>query len=177
MSDEQAELAWRETYFILFNREDRPTLTQLEAAIIDANPRLSPENHEADDDGRFCSLFIDAPEDNAALEISYETSEEVNEQSLELADSLKGQIDNEQLAQLVRADARIDIMHFERLTNDSGDGFSDDSGDGEYNDADFVDEEFAAEGLDPATLITVVEALAELTGGIAVDPAAGEPLI
>lgn len=182
IEDSQAQLAWRETYFILFNRDERPTLTQVEAAIIDANPRLAPKNHMADDDGLFSSLFVDAPEDNAALEISYEVGEEINEQSLELANSLKNEIDGDQIAQLVRADARIDLMHFERLlssgtSSDFGSNFGDDDyGDGFDDEEDFADEEFAAEGLDPATLITVVEALASLTGGLAVDPAAGELL-
>lgn len=181
--EDQAQLAWRETYFILFNRDERPTLTQVEAAIIDANPRLNPKNHLADDDGLFSSIFVDAPEDNAALEISYEVGEEINEQSLELANSLKNEIDGDQLAQLVRADARIDLMHFERLTSGGtsggfgGDFGNDEDGDDFGDDEDFADESFAAEGLDPATLITVVEALASLTGGLAVDPAAGELLI
>ena len=175
MSEDKAELAWRETYFILLNDSQRPTLHQLEAAIIDANPRLKPENHEADDDGLFCSLFVDAPEDKAALEISYQSGDEVNEQAIELATSMKDRVTPDQLSQLVAANARIDLMHFERMSENGDEGFAADFDDEAGGDFDELD--FTAEGLDPATLITVVEALANLTGGLPLDPAAGELLI
>ena len=71
------ELEWRDTYFILFDQSDRPTLTQVEAAITDSSRRLKLENLEADDDGMFESVLVQAPQDNAALEISYETGEAV----------------------------------------------------------------------------------------------------
>ena len=184
-SDEQ--LAWRETYFVLFSQETRPTLTQVEAAIGEADPRLRIENLQADEDGRFQSVLVQAPEDNAALEISYESGDAVSEQSTELAKTLQKEIDGEQLAQLLRADARLDVMHFERVGNDFGADFGDSAADGAADgsgsdsssgyDADWADEAFAAEGLDPASLITVVEALARLTEGLPIDPAAGEVLI
>ena len=169
------QLAWRETYFILFNHEQRPTLTQVEDAIGVSNPRLKIENLEADDDGLFRSLLVQAPEDNAALEISYEAGDAVSEQSVELAKTLQKSIDGDRLALLFRSDARLDVMHFERISESGASlgAFAEDPGD----DGDWADEQFAAEGLDPATLITVVEALATLTGGLPIDPAAGEVLI
>lgn len=157
------ELAWRETYFILFSKSARPTLTQVEAAIGEAGARLTMEHLEADDDGLFQSILVQSPEDNAALEISYEASDAVIQQSAELAKDLQSQVDGEQLAQLLRADARLDIMHFERVE----DGLSSIE----------VSDEIAMEALNPATLISVVEALASLTGGLPIDPAAGELLI
>lgn len=177
------QLAWRETYFVLFSQEARPTLTQVEAAIGEADPRLRIENLQADEDGRFQSVLVQAPEDNAALEISYESGDAVSEQSTELAKTLQKDIGGEQLAQLLRADARLDVMHFERVGNDPSGGsfgadFGDSSGDSAGgDDGDWGDEAFAAEGLDPASLITVVEALARLTEGLPIDPAAGEVLI
>ncbi|MEM6798429.1 MAG: hypothetical protein AAF589_02855 [Planctomycetota bacterium] len=157
------ELAWRETYFVLFGKDCRPTLTQVEGAIADAGRGLQIENLTADDDGLFLSLLIQAPEDNAALEVSYESGDAVIEQSTELAKMLEKQLEGDQLAQLLRADARLDVMHFERM--DDGPAF-------EGEDLDTM----AMEALDPATLITVVEALANLTGGLPIDPAAGELL-
>ncbi|MEM6329563.1 MAG: hypothetical protein AAF790_04875 [Planctomycetota bacterium] len=156
-------LAWRETYFVLFQRDHRPTLTQVEGAIMDAGGGLQIENLAADDDGLFQSVLIQAPEDNAALEISFEAGDAVVEQSTELAKMLGKQLEGDQLARLVRADARMDIMHFERVQEA---GYDDDP------DADSM----AVEALDPATLITVVEALANLTDGLPIDPAAGELL-
>lgn len=162
--DEGAQLAWRETYYVLFPRADRPTLTQVEAAISDSGSGLVVENLQADDDGLFQSVLIQAPEDNAALEISFESGESVVEQSVELAKMIQDTIDGEQLAKLMHSDARLDVMHFERIESPS----------------EMMDEDpdaMAMTAFDPATLIMVVEALAHLTGGLPVDPAAGELLI
>ncbi|MEM9186240.1 MAG: hypothetical protein AAGB00_07050 [Planctomycetota bacterium] len=163
-TDAGEQLAWRETYFVLFQRDHRPTLTQVEGALADAGPRLKIENLEADDDGLFQSLLIQAPEDNAALEISYESGDAVVEQSTELAKMLEKQLEGDQLAQLLRADARLDVMHFERV------------GDEPPLDEEADPESLMMEALDPATLITVVETLSNLTEGLPIDPAAGELL-
>ncbi|MCO6047511.1 hypothetical protein NG895_26710 [Aeoliella sp. ICT_H6.2] len=165
MSDKSEQLAWRETYFVMFSSSDRPTLAQVEAAIAEASSRLSVSNLEANDEGLFTSAVVQAPEDNAAMEISYEAGDLVVEQSGELAKQLRKQLDGDQLAQLVRADARLDVMHFERLAEGP-----DDYGLGEEED----EESLLDEALDPASLITVVDALARLTGGIAFDPASGD---
>ena len=106
-TDNDDELEWRDTYFILFNQSDRPTLTQVEAAISGASRRLKLEHLEADDDGMFESVLVQAPEDNAALEISYETGEAVVAQSTDLAKQLKGELDKKQLTQMLKADARL----------------------------------------------------------------------
>jgi hypothetical protein len=154
-SDDQLE--WRDTYFILFKNSGRPTLTQVEAAISEAARRVTLENLEADEDGMFESVLVQAPEDHAALEISYETGDAVIEQSAELAKQLKGDVTPEQLKRLLRADARLDVMHFERVSADSFDD----------------DEDFASGALDPGSLLNVVEALAKLTHGLPIDPASG----
>lgn len=156
-SDDQLE--WRDTYFILFQRAGRPTLTQVEAAIVDATRRVTLENLEADDDGMFESVLVQAPDDNAALEISYETGEAVIEQTAELAKQLKRDLESDQLAQLLRCDARLDVMLFERLLPD---GYSPDE-----------EEDWEVGALDPASMLNVVEALAKLTGGLPIDPASG----
>lgn len=163
-SSSDETLAWRETYFVLLQRNDRPTMAQVEAAITDASSRLQVENLQADDEGMFRSVLIQAPQDNAALEISFEAGEAVVEQSTELAQTLKKQLDGDQLAQLLRADARLDIMHFERVQT----SMAFDEGD---------PDDLMMEALDPATLITVVDALAKLTGGLPIDPASGEILV
>jgi hypothetical protein len=158
------QLEWRDTYFILFHQSGRPTLTQVEAVLSDAGRNLTLENLAADDDGLFESLLVQAPEDHSALEISYERGDAVVEQSAALAKQLKGEATADQLKKLLRADARFDVMHFERVTAD------DDFGDGE-GDEDFV------EPVDPASLLNVVEALAKLTKGVPIDPASGAILV
>lgn len=74
------QLEWRDTYFVLFQQANRPTLTQVEAAITESSRRLKLENLEADEDGMFESVLVHAPQDNAAVEISYEMGDAVIEQ-------------------------------------------------------------------------------------------------
>jgi hypothetical protein len=161
MDDDQndQELEWRDTYFVLFKQTDRPTLTQVEAAITETSKRLKLENLEADEDGMFESVLVQAPQDNAAVEISYERGEAVIEQSAELAKQLKGELDSKQLQQMLKSDARLDVMLFERVRTVS------------FGDED--DEDWETSSLDPSSLLNVVEALAKLTGGLPIDPASG----
>jgi hypothetical protein len=143
---------------------------------MEANPRLRLENFSADDDGRFESVLVEAPEDHAAVEISYEASESVIEQNLEWAKQLQSQLSPKQLQQLVAADARLDVAHFERVqargpksaSPQREDFPADDFGGDDY------DEEAAMEVFDPTCLLTVVEALSALTKGLTFDPASGE---
>ena len=138
-NDEQLE--WRDTYFVLFKQTDRPTLTQVEAAITESSKRLKLENLEADEDGMFESLLVQAPQDNAALEISYERGEAVAEQSVELVKQMKEDLEPKQIQRMLKADARLDIMLFERVRDD----FADDD-----------DEEWEGGSLDPSSLLNVV---------------------
>lgn len=177
------EYAWLETYFVLMQVSDRPTLTQVEATLSDAGgSRWKIENLRADEDGLFESLLVRAPDDNAALEVRYESGDAVQEQALELASSLKGDLAPEQLAAMAGADARLDVLHLEQMAAGPSPAASDDDefgadlGGGEDWDDDFGDPEAMGEGLDPGTLLMVVEALAKLTGGLPFDPAAGEVL-
>ena len=156
---EDDQLEWRDTYFILFQQGSRPTLTQVEAAITDSTRRVTLENLEADDDGMFESLLVQAPDDHAALEISYETGDAVVEQSAQLAKQLRGDATPDQLKRLLRSDARLDVMLFERIS--AGEEASED------------DEEWGPESVDPASLLNVVDALAKLTRGLPIDPASG----
>ncbi len=153
------QLEWRDTYFILFQQSGRPTLTQVEAAIGDATRRITLENLEADEDGMFQSLLVQAPEDHSALEISYETGDAVIEQSAALAKQLQGEATADQLKKLLRADARLDVMHFERVNADES--------------LDDGDPDFGGESVDPASLLNVVGALTKLTNGVPIDPASG----
>lgn len=157
-NDEQLE--WRDTYFILFQQSDRPTLTQVEAAITESSRKLLLQNLEADEDGMFESVLVQAPQDNAALEISYETGDAVIAQSADLAKQLKDDLKGKQLQRMLKADARLDVMLFERVRDEEFSGDED-------------DEEWQAGSLDPASLLNVVEALAKLTGGLPIDPASG----
>jgi hypothetical protein len=177
------DLLWLETYFIVFPSDRRPTLQQVESALAEAGPRLVIENLEADDDGLFASLLVQSPEDHAAVEISYETGEAVIEQNLEWAKQLQKQLSPKYLQQMITADARLDVAHFERVEAGSTtkkvvapneDDFADADLDDDFAGDDDFDEEAAMEIFDPTCLLTVVETLSKLTRGLAFDPAAGE---
>jgi hypothetical protein len=163
MQDDENQLEWRDTYFILFKQADRPTLTQVEAAITESSQKLKLENLAADDDGLFESVLVQVPQDNAALEISYEMGEAVSAQSAELAKQLKDDLNGKQLQQMLRSDARFDIMLFERV------GQPEPVSDGD-------DDEWEGGSLDPSSLLNVVDALAKLTRGLPIDPASGSVL-
>ncbi len=167
---ESDELYWRETYFILFPHKRRPTLKQVSAALVNANCRFQIENPASDQAGLIESLLVESPEDHAAVEISYEVGDAIIEQNLAWAKELRENLAPAQLQELIVSDARLDVAHFERMAASNGSG-SDDAFQEE-----FADPEDDYDMLDPTCLLTVVETLASLTGGLTFDPASGEIL-
>jgi hypothetical protein len=159
---DREELFWRETYFVLFPREQRPTLEQVSAALKKANRRYQLENPAADESGFLQSLLVQSAEDHAAVEISYHAGEAVLNQNRTWARQLRADLPKRTLEKLIAADSRLDVAHFERV---SAGGWSEDAEDPD-----------SADMLDPTCLLTVVETLAGLTGGLTFDPAAGEIL-
>jgi hypothetical protein len=164
------DLYWRETYFVLFPQSCRPTLKQVSAALAKANKRFQLENPTSDGAGLIESLMVESPEDHAAVEISYVVGDTIIQQSLAWAKELQKQLPASQLQKLMKSDARLDVAHFERMPA-TGNGYGEDT----FGD-EFDDEEAGIEMFDPTCLLTVVETLAGLTGGLTFDPAAGEIL-
>jgi hypothetical protein len=171
------ELLWRETYFILISHTRRPTLSQVEDALRNAGGRLHLANLAADDDGLFASLLVESPEDHAAVEVSYEMGDAVIEQNLEWAKGLQNQLPAEQLRHFMKADARLDVAHFERKA--AGKSTTISHGNTEtlsFEEDCFGEDEGPLDMLDPTCLLTVVDTLAALTEGLTFDPASGEIL-
>ena len=153
---ENDQYRWRETYFVLFERAKRPTLKQIEKLLHRLSNRFQLESPTAND-GLFESVTVLAPDDYAALDISFESGEEVLEQGASLRAELKeSAVDAEERAKLDRLaklDARFDLLHFEQAA-DSG-------------------SEDPEDMLDPSALLLVLDALVELTEGVGVDPQSG----
>jgi len=153
---EDTRYRWRETYFVLFDARNRPTLEQVEKALQRLKCRLIFRNQEADARGRFASITVVSPDDFAALDICYTGGKEVTEEAEELFRELAGpdcsKGDRARLEKLRRATGRFEVLHFEQILED---------------------EEEQDDILDPSTLLMVLEALANLTDGIAVDPQSG----
>ena len=149
---------WRETYFIQFPAENRPSLDKVRQALSTLGDGLVLSGANANSSGQFESATILAPDDFAAIDISYLGGEEVLEQADELANEITAVGCKEDIAQSVkqlrRSDGRFDVLHFEQV----GD----------------TEEQEEADGmLNPSTLLLVLDCLAQLTDGIAVDPQAG----
>ena len=155
---EREEFKWRETYFVLFDSGKLPTLKNVERILGALSERFELTNAQADEDGRFESITLLAPDDYAALDISYESGEEVRQQGAALAQELKPSVTDDderaKLARLPKCDARFDLLHFEEVVGDEP-------------------EDALDEMLDPSALLIVLDALVELTDGVGVDPQSG----
>ncbi len=154
---ENDQYRWRETYFVMFDSAKRPTLKEVQRALSRVDRHYMLTNLGADDEGRFDSLTVMAPDDFAALDICYLGGQEVADQgaewSKEMTEAGCRLEERERIELLGKHDARFDILHFEQLT-DLDDGGTD-------------------EMLDPGALLLVMEVLVKLTDGIALDPQAG----
>lgn len=146
---------WRETYCVMFESRRRPTLKKVQSAIAALNAHFELTNLATDEAGLIESLTVLSGDDFAALDVSYLEGEEVVEQAVALADEMDspvcGEEDRRRVEKVLRCDARFDVLHFEQLIA---------SEEAEQSD----------EMLDPSTLLIVLEALAELTDGVPLDP-------
>jgi hypothetical protein len=158
---EDKNYRWRETYFVLFDAKKRPKLSGVAKVIGELNNRFELTNPQADDKGRIETLTVLSAEDYAAMDICYIEGEEVLEQGPELLKDLKKSAGESfpefPLEKILTYDGRFDVLHFERI----GDEFAEEEDD---------------EMLDPSALLIVLEALANLTRGLAVDPQSGTVL-
>jgi hypothetical protein len=148
---------WRETYFVLFPASRRPTLKVVEKKLAALSKRYGLENLGGDEQGKFESLTLVSPDDFAALDVCYTEGAEVLEHVEELVQELASTIEPGQKALLKRLkqyDGRFDVLHFEQI-------------------GESADEDDSDELLDPSALLAVLEELARITGGIAVDPQSG----
>jgi hypothetical protein len=150
---ERGGYQWRETYFVLFDSSRRPTLAGIEDSLRHLAGHFQLTNLEADDEGLFESLTLLAPDEHAAVDVSYLDGEDVMTERTRLLEELKPTAEKSVLARLLKCNARLDVMHFQQVA-DNGD--------------DEEDEIF-----DPSALLLVLEALVKLTDGVGVDPQSG----
>jgi hypothetical protein len=148
---------WRETYFVLFPAARRPQLKAVEKRLAAISKRYLLSNQSADDQGRLESLTVVSPDDFAALDVCYTGGDEVLEQGAELVRELIPTTEPAQrplLKKIKQCDGRFDVLHFAQIAELPADEESD-------------------ELLDPGALLAVLEELAKITGGIAIDPQSG----
>lgn len=151
---------WRETYFVLFDRQHRPQAAAVKRALDELGPRLEIQELAASDDGLLESLTVVSHADAAGMDVTYVEGDEVKEHIVELRKEWRGKRaeakEQPHIARALQANARYDVYHFEEVSE-------------------FPDEE--DEGpLDPGTLLLVLNRLARLCHGEALDPQTGELL-
>ena len=146
---------WRETYFVLFESEHRPSVEALEKGLDQLETNYQVQEIRDDGAGQMESLTLISPSDFAAMDITFLSGEEIPLQ----VDELKQELDfssftdeeQDKAARLDACDARFDVFHFEKLEAiDEEDGF-----------------------LDPGALLNVLECLAALCDGVVIDPQSG----
>ena len=155
---EDKRYRWRETYFVLFDAEKRPTLKGVTKTLSALNKRFELTNQSEDEECLFDSLTLISRDDFAALDICFTGEAEVLDQVHTLFEDMKkaGLDEPPPLpwSQIKKFNGRFDVLHFEQVFEDS-------------------DEDSEEEMLDPSALLVVLGALARLTGGVAIDPQAG----
>lgn len=158
---ENEEYRWRDTYFVLFQSQHRPTAGGTLQALEALGSRFQVQETRCDEEGRFESLSLVSPDDFSAMDISFVCGDEVEEQVATLLNEGKPQQmskeEQHKWKHLPGCDARFDIYHFERIV---------------LSEDDDEDEGF----LDPGGLLIVLECLAKLCHGVSIDPQAGTVL-
>ena len=151
---------WRETYFVLFDRQHRPAAAAVRKCLSELG-KLEIQELQGDEAELLESVTVLSHADAAGMDITFVSGDEVKEQIAELKKEWKGQkFPPDELAKVQRAlaaNARFDIYHFEEI----GDSFLDNE---------------EGEILDPATLLLVLARLARLCHGVGIDPQAGTVL-
>ena len=149
---------WRDTFLVLFDDEQRPTI-ELALSAIQHIGKFKVRNSSESASRHIESITITSSVDLVGLEILYVAGDEVVEEIealvMELAEDAMLLDNEDSLTQLSAANARLDILHFEKITENSN-GPSDDD-----------------ELMDPGSLLAVTAALANLVSGVAVDPSSG----
>ena len=97
---------WRETYFILFESEHRPSLELIQESLGQLETSYHAEEMGDDGQGHMESLTLISPSDFAAMDIIYLAGEEIPLQVDELKQELDfGSLTDEEQEQAARLDA------------------------------------------------------------------------
>jgi hypothetical protein len=151
---------WRETYFVLFDHKHRPKAEEVQKALAALGPRLEVSELVAGKAGLLESMTVLSHVDAAGMDVTFVEGEEVKEQITQLKEEWRGKktTDKEKahLERALHADARFDVYHFEEVS--------------------FLPDEEDDGPLDPGTLLLVLNRLAKLCHGEALDPQTGELL-
>ena len=149
---EDSRFIYRDTFFVFFQQQHRPTLKQMEAMLVGLGSKYEVSSPR-ESAGKFESITVHSPQDYSAMDIVFIDGEEVRDQIQELKIEFKAMTltgdDHKKITSLEKCDNRLDVFHFAELSN-------------EEDDEDEI--------LDPGGLLLVLERLAKLCHGVSYDP-------
>src|SRR4051812_47429406 len=118
---EDSRYQWRETYFVLFDRQHRPKGGDLKRILHELGPRMEIHELAESEDGLLDSMTVLSHADAAGMDITYNEGDDVKEQVLELRQEWKNKPaatkQKPHLERALLADARFEVYHFEEMTN------------------------------------------------------------
>ena len=142
---------YRDTFFVLFEKANRPTADQIRKTLNGLGNRYETTDERLEK-GHLESITVRSPYDFSAMDITYVEGDEVQLQVRELMQEFKvmtlSSDDSKKLAKLSKCDARFDIFHFEQADTAAEDD----------------------DQMDPGGLLMVMEKLAHLAHGVGLDP-------
>ena len=142
---------YRDTFFVLFDKSNRPHADQIRAALDSLGNRYETVGTRISDD-RLESVTVRSPYDFSAMDITFVEGEEVEAQVKELMQEFKAMTlvgdDAQKVARLKNCNARFDIFHFEQVDSAAEDD----------------------DQMDPGGLLLVMEKLVEICHGVGLDP-------
>ena len=148
---EDSHFVYRDTFFVYFQQSDRPTAEQVQAVLAELGDKYEC-GELRQSDGKFESISVRSPQDYSAMDITFVAGDEVREQVKDMMNEFKIMTltgdDRKKIAVFEQCDARLDVFHFEQVSE--------------------AEEE--DEILDPGGLLLVLERLARVCNGISLDP-------
>ena len=154
---ENDEYQWRETYFVLFDRNQRPNAAQLQQLLSSLDKGYEVRDLRSNEEGVFESVTLISKDDYAAMDLTCVSSDEICDQIKELAEELSelaGPDEIERVKKIATCTARLEVYHFEQMVFVGSSGPDDEPDD----------------FMDPGSLLLVLDRIAELCDGIVVDP-------
>src|SRR4051812_30880508 len=80
---------YRETYFVLFDRKNRPKAADVQRLLVELGPRMEIHELAESDGGLLESMTVLSHSDAAGMDIAYDEGEEVTEQINQLRQEWK----------------------------------------------------------------------------------------
>lgn len=148
---EDNRFVYRDTFFVYFQHPHRPTADEVAQVLKKLGDKYEFSSLKSTD-GKFESISVHSPQDYSAMDITCIIGEEVREQIKDMMNEFKTMTltgeDREKLSLFEKCDSRLDVYHFEEVSE--------------------AEEE--DEVLDPGGLLLVMGKLARLCHGVGLDP-------